>query len=50
MRFYNADFSYNYSPETRLLQVTYKWKITGDLKRIINKTYTAQYNLNAKRL
>lgn len=48
MGFYRGGFRYNYQPETKLLEITYRWKITGDFQRIINKTYNAKYDLNTR--
>ena len=49
MGFYRADFKYNYHPETRLLEITYRWKVSSDFKRVIKRTYHAKYDINAKR-
>lgn len=47
--FYTVDFKYNYLPETKSLEVTYRWKIRHDyVVSVINKTYKAVYDLNAK--
>jgi len=47
--FQRADFKYNYQPETKLLEVTYRWKIRRDfVESVINKTYRAVYDLNSK--
>jgi len=42
------DFKYNYHPGSRLLEMTYRWKVPGKLTAAINKTYKARYDLNTK--
>lgn len=49
IEFQHAVFKYNYLSETKSLEVTYRWKIRRDyVVSVINKTYKAVYNLNAK--
>lgn len=44
--YHSATFSYKYTPLTHELEISYKWKIKCDfLYNIINKTYTAKYNV-----
>jgi hypothetical protein len=42
------DFKYNYHPDSRLLEMTYRWKVEGRLTAAINKTYKANYDLHAR--
>lgn len=49
IEFEHAAFKYNYLPETKSLEVTYRWKIRRDyVVSVINKTYKAVYDLNSK--
>lgn len=49
MAFYNSDFTYSYNPKTKRILVRYRWKLNGDFGiRIINKTYTAEYDIASK--
>ena len=46
---YYTDFDYTYDPGTKELNISYKWKISCDfLYKIIDKVYTAKYNLDTK--
>ena len=44
----DTDFKYDYNQETKLLKVICKWTVRGDFMRVISKTYTAQYDVNAR--
>lgn len=43
--FENPKFTYQYHKSSNTIQITYKWKISCDFLKIINKTYTAKLNL-----
>ena len=43
-----SDFKYNYDRKTKLVEVKYKWKITCDFLRVINKNYSSFYSLDKK--
>ncbi|PQJ12297.1 hypothetical protein CJD36_000630 [Flavipsychrobacter stenotrophus] len=46
---HSATYSYKYMPLTHELEISYKWKIKCDfLYNIINKTYTAKYNVTTR--
>lgn len=44
--FINPKFEYQYKKNYNYIMITYKWKITCDFFRIINKTYSAKLNLS----
>lgn len=49
MFFENPVFTYSYIRNTKRILVKYRWKLNGDLGiRIINKTYTAEYDIASK--
>ncbi|MGG9962317.1 hypothetical protein [Ferruginibacter sp. SUN106] len=39
-----GDFDYYYEKKSGLIEVKYKWKITCDFIRVINKNYKSYYN------
>ena len=43
-----GNFDYYYDKKSRLIEVNYKWKITCDFIRVINKNYKSYYNLDNK--
>ena len=43
-----GNFDYYYDKKSRLIEVKYKWKITCDFIRVINKNYKSYYNLDNK--
>lgn len=44
-----TDFEYRYIREEGTIEISYKWKLVSDLHKIIDKTYTARYELNTER-
>jgi hypothetical protein len=44
----NADFDYMYDRNKREVEIKYKWKVTCDFFKVINKTYTSKYNIDNK--
>ena len=44
----NADFDYLYDRNKREVEIKYKWKVTCDFFKVINKTYTSKYNIDNK--
>lgn len=46
MAFSYKNFKYDYDQGTKLLKVIFKWKVRSDFMSVINKTYTAQYNVS----
>ncbi len=43
------EFSFNYLKDTKEIEITYEWKEVCDfVARLINKTYTACYNIDTK--
>lgn len=41
------DFNYEYKPAMKQLEIKYKWKASCDfVVKLINKTYTAAYDIN----
>ncbi len=46
-QYINPQFTYNYKEKTKEVEIIYKWKISCDfIYKIINKTYTANYNIS----
>lgn len=45
---YFADFEYYHDKKSRLLEMKYKWKITCDFVRVINKNYKSYYNIDKR--
>jgi hypothetical protein len=46
-QYINPQFTYNFNKLTNEVEIIYKWKISCDfIYKIINKTYTANYNIN----
>lgn len=43
-----GNFEYYYDKKSRLIEVKYKWKITCDFIRVINKNYKSYYNHDKK--
>ena len=48
MGYQGGGFSYTYNRQTKQLGITYKWKVSCDLIRVLNKTYQAKYNIETK--
>lgn len=44
----NAEFDYLYDRNKRVVEIKYKWKVTCDFFKVINKTYTSKYNIDSK--
>lgn len=42
------DFEYSYNRQKKEVEIKYKWKVTCDFFKVINKTYSATYNISNK--
>ena len=49
--YYNPEFTYEYQKHSNCINITFKWRISGDFFiRIVNKMYTAKLDLTSYKL